>query len=228
MTSTAAAGYASASEERIDWGGMGWTCAGTMLAAASANALNQVYEIVNDGRMKRTANRPLPGGRMSRLHALAFAALAGVGGVWLLAEKTNNTAAALGAANIFLYAAVYTPLKQISVVNTWIGAVVGAVPPLMGWAAASGGLDVGAIILASGVYFWQLPHFMALAWMCRADYLAGGYRMLSLIDPTGKRTAACALRNCFYLLPLGALATWLGVTTPYFAYESGTYTHIYE
>jgi heme o synthase len=131
----------------------------------------------------------------------------------------------LGAGNILLYAGVYTPLKQISIANTWVGAVVGAVPPLMGWAAAAGGqLDAGAALLAAGLYFWQLPHFMALAWMCRADYAAGGYRMLSLADPTGKRTAACALRNALYLFPLGALSTWLGVTTPYFAYESAFVT----
>lgn len=203
---------------------MGWTSLGTALASSSANALNQVYEKYNDARMKRTAHRPLPAGRMSRGHALAFAAVTGIGGVWLLANKTNDTTAALGAANIALYAAVYTPLKQISVVNTWVGAVVGAVPPLMGWAAAAGGLDVGAAILAAGLYFWQMPHFMALAWMCRADYAAGGYRMLSMIDATGKRTAACALRNCMYLLPLGALATYLGVTSPYFAYESAFIT----
>ncbi|KAI7845683.1 hypothetical protein COHA_000797 [Chlorella ohadii] len=224
VVATSAAGYAAGSDEHIDWAGMGWTSLGTMLASSSANALNQVYEKVNDGLMKRTMNRPLPTGRMSRPHALAFAAACGLGGVWLLAEKTNLTTAALGAANIALYAGVYTPLKQISVINTWVGAIVGAVPPLMGWSAATGGLDVGAAILGAGLYFWQMPHFMALAWMCKADYTAGGYRMLSMIDATGRRTAACALRNCLYLFPLGALATWLGVTSPYFAYESAFIT----
>lgn len=221
VVATAAAGYAAGSKEQIDWAGLGWTSLGTMMAASSANALNQVYEVANDARMRRTANRPLPGGRMSRAHALAFALVAGAGGVALLLEKTNATTAALGAANILLYAGVYTPLKQISIANTWVGAVVGAVPPLMGWAAAEGSLDVGSLLLAAGLYFWQMPHFMALAWLCRADYAAGGYKMLSLVDPTGKRTAACALRNCAYLFPLGMLAAWLGVTTPYFAYESG-------
>lgn len=221
VVATSAAGYVAGSQEVIDWKGFGWTCIGTMLASSSANALNQIYEIVNDSRMRRTAARPLPAGRMSRTHAAIFALATGIGGVYLLAEKTNSTTAALGAANIALYAAVYTPLKQISVANTWIGAVVGAVPPLMGWAAAAGELDIGAALLAAGLYFWQMPHFMALAWLCRADYVAGGYKMLSLVDPTGKRTAACALRNCAYLFPLGALAAWLGVTTPYFAYESG-------
>lgn len=89
-------------------------------------------------------------------------------------SQTNLTTAALGAANIALYAGVYTPLKQISIANTWVGAIVGAVPPLMGWAAATGGLDAGAAILGAGLYFWQMPHFMALAWMCKADY-AGVY-----------------------------------------------------
>lgn len=221
VVATSAAGYVAASPAAIDWKGLGWTSLGTMLAASSANACNQIYEIANDARMKRTALRPLPAGRMSKPHAIAFALITGAGGVALLWEKTNETTAALGAANILLYAGVYTPLKQLSVVNTWVGAVVGAVPPLMGWAAAAGTLDVGSILLASGLYFWQMPHFMALAWLCRADYAAGGYRMLSLIDATGKRTAACALRNCMYLFPLGIMAAWLGVTTPYFAYESG-------
>lgn len=222
VVATSAAGYAAGSKETIEWKGLGWTSLGTMLTASSANALNQVYEVINDSKMKRTAARPLPAGRMSRVHALAFAAFTGVSGVWLLNEKTNTLAASLAGGNILLYAGVYTPLKQVSVMNTWIGAIVGAVPPLLGWAAAAGILDIGAALLASGLYFWQMPHFMALAWLCRADYAAGGYRMLSLVDATGKRTAACALRNCAYLFPLGILASWLDVTTPYFAYESCT------
>ncbi|KAK9823368.1 hypothetical protein WJX72_002264 [[Myrmecia] bisecta] len=148
----------------------------------------------------------------------------GVGGVSILAVKTNNLTAGLGAANIGLYAAVYTPLKVVSIANTWVGAVVGAIPPLMGWAAAAGQLDAGAGVLAAALYFWQLPHFLALAWLCRADYARGGYRMLSLVDPTGRRTAACALRNCIYLLPLGAVAVWAGVATPAFGYEAALVT----
>lgn len=224
VTATASAGYVAGSREQIDWVGLGWTTLGTFMAASCANTLNQVYEISNDALMKRTAARPLPSGRLSRPHALAFAAVAGVGGIWILAGKTNALAAELGAANIALYAGVYTPLKVLSVANTWVGAVVGAVPPLMGWAAAAGSLDLGALILALGVYFWQMPHFMALAWLWRADYAAGGYRMLSLVDPAGLRTARVAFRNSCYLFPLGLAAAWLGVTSPYFAYESGIVT----
>ena len=195
-----------------------------MLCSSAANALNQIYEVSNDAKMTRTAIRPLPAGRMSRAHALVFALITGASGVYVLLDRVNSTTAVLGGANIALYSMVYTPLKQISIVNTWVGAVVGAVPPLIGWAGALGELDVGACLLAAGLYFWQLPHFMALAWMSRKDYAAGGYRMLSLVDPTGKRTAACALRNCMYLFPLGALSTWLGITSPYFAYESAFIT----
>ncbi len=224
VTATAAAGFVAASTEDIDWRGCGWTSLGTMLCSSSANALNQLYEVSNDARMTRTAARPLPQGRMSRAHALGFAVVTGATGVYILLNKVNGTAAALGAGNIALYAGVYTPLKQVTIANTWVGAVVGAVPPLIGWAGALGELDVGAALLAAGLYFWQLPHFMALAWMSRKDYAAGGYRMLSLVDATGKRTAACALRNCLYLFPLGALSTWLGITSPYFAYESAFIT----
>ena len=98
--------------------------------------------------------------------------------------------------------------------------MVGAVPPLMGWAAASGSLEPGAFVLASALHFWQLPHFFSLAWICREDYSKGGYRMLTLLDKTGKRTAACALRNCVYLLPLGFLAQHLDVATSEFTYQA--------
>lgn len=132
----------------------------------------------------------------------------------------NPTTAALGAANIGLYAGCYTPLKQLSVANTWVGAVVGAIPPVMGWTAASGELQAGAGVLAGLLYFWQLPHFMALAYLHRVDYAAGGYRMLPIVDATGKRTAGVALRNALYMVPLGYLAGALGVTTPPFAIEA--------
>eukprot|EP00242_Pyramimonas_sp_CCMP2087_P011931 CAMPEP_0198205786 /NCGR_PEP_ID=MMETSP1445-20131203/9321_1 /TAXON_ID=36898 /ORGANISM="Pyramimonas sp., Strain CCMP2087" /LENGTH=262 /DNA_ID=CAMNT_0043878215 /DNA_START=459 /DNA_END=1244 /DNA_ORIENTATION=+ len=168
--------------------------------------------------------RPLPSGRAGPVHAAAFAAIMGIGGVSLLAWQTNSTTAALGAGTILLYAGVYTPLKQISAANTWVGAVVGAIPPLMGWAAARGELDVGAGALAAILYFWQLPHFLALAAMFKEDYAAGGYRMLSLKDTTGKRVAAAALRNCIYLAPVGLLAFAAGVTTLPFAFESAAVT----
>ena len=132
----------------------------------------------------------------------------------------NPLTAALGVGNIALYAAVYTPLKQLHPINTWVGAVVGAIPPLMGWTAAAGSIDPGGLFLAGVLYFWQLPHFMALAWMCREDYARGGHRMISLLDQTGRRTAGVALRNALALVPLGLCAVNVGVVNAPFVYES--------
>jgi protoheme IX farnesyltransferase len=227
------------------WRGLAATTAGTWLAAASANALNQLYEVRNDAAMRRTCLRPLPAGRLRPAQAAAFAVVSGAAGVGLLWRETNATTAGLGAANIALYAGVYTPLKQITAANTWVGAVVGAIPPLMGWAAATMATEAdgacssssfgaelrhpGAWVLALSLFSWQMPHFMALAWLCRDDYRAGGFRMLSTTAATtgatvgagtaaelaaGRRVAAVALRHSLALVPLGAAAAWLGLTQP--------------
>ncbi|CAN0900438.1 Protoheme IX farnesyltransferase, mitochondrial [Linum grandiflorum] len=129
-------------------------------------------------------------------------------------------ATGLAASTLVLYAFVYTPLKQIHPVNTWVGAVVGAIPPLLGWAAASGEISLNAMILPAALYFWQIPHFMALAYMLRNDYAAGGYKMLSLADTSGRKTALVALRNCIYLVPLGFLAYDWGMASGWFCLES--------
>ncbi|KAL3348670.1 hypothetical protein AABB24_022037 [Solanum stoloniferum] len=129
-------------------------------------------------------------------------------------------AAGLGASNLVLYAFVYTPLKQIHPINTWVGAIVGAIPPLLGWAAASGQVSLNGMLLPAALYFWQIPHFMALAYLCRKDYADGGFRMYSLADASGQRTASVALRNCLYLLPLGYLAYDWGLTSGWFCLES--------
>jgi len=220
VVSTSCAGFALGSGATVDLQGLAWTAAGTWGAAACANTLNQVVEVRSDALMKRTRHRPLPAGALSRRSALLFAAGAGVAGVGALWSHCSATAAALGAANVVLYAAVYTPLKRISVVNTWVGAVVGAIPPLIGWAAAAGELQPGAGVLAGALYLWQLPHFMALAYLYRADYAAGGYRMLPILDATGRRTAGVMLRNSAALLPLGFAAAALGVASPPFAWEA--------
>jgi protoheme IX farnesyltransferase len=128
--------------------------------------------------------------------------------------------AGLAASNLVLYAFLYTPLKQIHPVNTWVGAVVGAIPPLLGWTAAAGEITLNSLILPAALYFWQIPHFMALAYLCREDYAIGGYKMFTLGDPSGRRTALVALRNCLYLLPLGYLAYDWGITSGWFCLES--------
>ncbi|KAJ1284377.1 hypothetical protein BS78_03G199200 [Paspalum vaginatum] len=224
VVATSGSGYVLGSGNIVDIAGLCCTCAGTMMVAASANTLNQVIEIKNDAKMKRTMRRPLPSGRISPAHAAMWATSVGVAGTALLAWKANGLAAGLAASNLVLYAFVYTPLKQIHPVNTWVGAVVGAIPPLLGWAAASTELSLNAMILPAALYYWQIPHFMALAYLCRSDYLAGGYRMFSFADPTGKRTAWVSFRNCLYMLPLGLFAYNWGLTSEWFGLEASLLT----
>lgn len=220
VVATSGTGYILGSGSAIDYLGLCCTCAGTMMVAASANSLNQVFEVKNDARMNRTRGRPLPSGRITTPHAVIWASSVGVAGTALLAAQANMLAAGLAASNLVLYAFVYTPLKQIHPVNTWVGAIVGAIPPLLGWAAASGQISLNAMLLPAALYFWQIPHFMALAYLCRKDYADGGFKMFSLADATGRRTALVALRNCLYLLPLGYLAYDWGITSGWFCLES--------
>ncbi|KAJ7957276.1 protoheme IX farnesyltransferase, mitochondrial-like [Quillaja saponaria] len=220
VVATSGTGYVLGSGNAIDLWGLCSTCAGTMMVAASANSLNQVFEIKNDAKMKRTRHRPLPSGRLTVPHAVTWASTVGLAGTAIIATQANMLAAGLAASNLILYAFVYTPLKQIHPVNTWVGAIVGAIPPLLGWAAASGNISLNGMILPAALYFWQIPHFMALAYMCRNDYAAGGFRMYSLADASGHRTALVALRNSLYLIPLGFLAYDWGVTSGWFCLES--------
>ncbi|KAE8658466.1 Protoheme IX farnesyltransferase [Hibiscus syriacus] len=224
VVATSGTGYVLGSGKAVDLAGLCCTCAGTMMVAASANSLNQVFEIKNDGKMKRTRLRPLPSGRIALPHAVTWAAFVGIAGTALLACKANMLAASLASSNLVLYAFVYTPLKQIHSVNTWVGAIVGAIPPLLGWAAASGQISLNGLILPAALYFWQIPHFMALAYLCRDDYAAGGYKMFSLTDASGRRTAAVAFRNCLYLVPLGFIAYDWGVASGWFCLESSVIT----
>jgi len=202
---------------------VGWTTAGTFLTALSANTLNQMYEIRSDALMGRTRARPLPAGRLSLMHAGLFAAATAGTGLGILSAKTNDTAAALGAANIALYAGVYTPLKPISVANTWVGAVVGAIPPLLGWAAASGGdlsptTEAGAYHLGAALFLWQIPHFHALAVMARADYAAARLRMLAVSHP--EANARWARLTAAALVPFGAGLAYEDVTSGWFGLEA--------
>ncbi|TKY50601.1 Protoheme IX farnesyltransferase [Spatholobus suberectus] len=224
VVATSGTGFVLGSGSAVDLSALSWTCLGTMMVAASANSLNQVFEVNNDAKMKRTSRRPLPSGRITIPHAVGWASSVGLAGTTLLAMQANMLAAGLAASNLVLYAFVYTPLKQIHPVNTWVGAVVGAIPPLLGWAAASNDISLNGMILPAALYFWQIPHFMALAYLCRNDYAAGGFKMYSLADASGQRTALVALRNSIYLIPLGFLAYDWGVTSRWFCLESTVLT----
>ncbi|XP_037665492.1 protoheme IX farnesyltransferase, mitochondrial isoform X2 [Choloepus didactylus] len=187
------------------------TFVGTGLASCAANSINQFFEVPFDSNMSRTKNRPLVRGQISPLLAMSFAACCAVPGVALLTWGVNPLTGALGAFNIFLYTCCYTPLKRVSIANTWVGAIVGAIPPAMGWTAATGSLGAGAVLLAGILYSWQFPHFNALSWGLREDYSRGGYRMMAVTHPGLCRRVA--LRHCLALGALSAAAPLLGVTT---------------
>ncbi|KAI9782545.1 MAG: Protoheme IX farnesyltransferase, mitochondrial [Peltula sp. TS41687] len=199
---------------------------GTALSCASANALNMLFEPEFDAKMSRTRNRPLVRKLLTARAATVFAAVTGAAGLGLLLYGVNSTVASLSALNILLYAGVYTPMKRISVVNTWIGAVVGGIPPLMGWTAAAGqrakthedwrGLlfgdgSAGGWVLAALLFAWQFPHFNALSWTIREEYRNAGHRMLAWTNP--RANARIALRYALLLFPIcAALHYWAGVT----------------
>lgn len=184
---------------------------GTGLASCTANSINQYFEVPFDSNMNRTKNRPLVRGQISPLHAVSFAVACGVPGITLLTLAVNPLTGFLGALNIFLYTCCYTPLKRLSITNTWVGAVVGAIPPVMGWTAATGTLEPGALLLGAFLFSWQFPHFNALSWNLKEDYSRGGYRMMSVTHPAMCKRVA--LRHSVFLIGLSTLAPVIDVTT---------------
>ncbi|KAM5309234.1 protoheme IX farnesyltransferase, mitochondrial [Glossophaga mutica] len=210
VVGTTSAGFALAPGP-FDWSCFLLTFVGTGLASCAANSINQFFEVPFDSNMNRTKNRPLVRGQISPLLAVSFATCCAVPGVALLTWGVNPLTGALGLFNIFLYTCCYTPLKRISIANTWVGAVVGAIPPVMGWTAATGSLDAGACLLGGILYSWQFPHFNALSWGLREDYSRGGYCMMSVTHPALCRRVA--LRHCLALIGLCTAAPILDVTT---------------
>lgn len=212
----------------IDWTVLAATCVGTGLCAASANTWNQIREQKFDGNMNRTKARPLPSGRIKAPEAIAWGATAGIVGTGMLLASSNPVVAALGAGNIALYAGPYTSLKRTSEINTWIGSVVGAIPPLMGWAAATGGdlLSADPMFLAGILFLWQFPHFFALSWMHREDYAKGGFQMVAVNDSAATRSGDLVMRYSIYLSTVPIAAYSLGLTSSMFALE-GTAANIY-
>jgi protoheme IX farnesyltransferase len=185
---------------------------GTALSAFGANILNQWWEVERDSRMLRTRERPLPAGRVDRDRAGVWGIVTALAGLVVLAFGTNWLTTGLSLGVILLYVLVYTPLKVLTPLNTVIGAVCGAVPPMMGWAAATGRLDAGAWILGGILFVWQIPHFLALAWLYREDYARGGFRMLPAVDAEGRLTGRLAFIYAAALLPITAALSATGVT----------------
>jgi protoheme IX farnesyltransferase len=190
---------------------------GTALLASGTSALNQWYEVDSDAKMRRTRQRPLPAGRIKRRNGLAFGLLLSVVGFADLWVGTNLLAAALGLFTLLSYLLVYTPLKQRSPICTTVGAVPGAMPPLIGYAAAGHGIDAGALALFLILFVWQFPHFDAIAWMYRDDYARGGIRMLPVIDPEGESTARRVVVCSLLLIPISLMPLFLGMTGALYA-----------
>jgi protoheme IX farnesyltransferase len=185
--------------------------AGTGLVAAGGSALNHHWERDTDRLMERTANRPLPAGRMHPDAALGYGLSLAAMGLLLLAVAANLLSALLGLAALLGYVVVYTPLKRITSLATVVGAVPGAIPPMMGWAAASGRLDAGAWALFGLLFFWQLPHFLAIAWICRDDYARAGMPVFTVGDAGGARTGRQMVLWAVTLVPVSLLPAVLGL-----------------
>lgn len=203
---TTAAGFYLASGTPVDSWGLVCTVLATALLAGGSVCLNQVLERNEDARMHRTAGRPLPAGRVSVLSATVYGLSLIVAGTLVLAFMLSLSPAILGLTSSLIYLLAYTPLKRQTPLCTTVGALPGAIPPLIGWTAAGGELTVKAWILFGILFLWQYPHFLAIAWIHREDYRRAGFKMLPLVDASGRRTAGqivlfTLLLACFSILP---------------------------
>jgi protoheme IX farnesyltransferase len=210
---TTTTGFYLATDNPTDYVALFHTVFGTAAAAAGAAALNQWWERGLDALMHRTRTRPVPAGRMRPIEALALGSALSIFGVGYLAFVCNALSAILAAITIIIYIFAYTPLKRVSTLNTALGAVPGALPPMIGWAAARGTIDAGAWSLFAILFFWQLPHFFAIAWMYRDDYARAGFRMISGDDRSGERSASQSVFFCILLFVIAGLPAFLGIVT---------------
>ena len=213
---TTAVGFYLGAEGPVSWAALLHTVLGTAAAAAGAAALNQWWERKLDALMDRTRSRPVPAGRMRPTEALIIGAALSMFGVTYLAIVCNALSAALAAITIIIYVFAYTPLKLVSTFNTALGAVPGALPPMIGWAAARGTLNAGAWMLFAILFFWQLPHFFAIAWMYRDDYARAGFQMISSDDQSGERSASQSVFFCMLLFVVAGLPAFLGIATVFY------------
>jgi protoheme IX farnesyltransferase len=209
---TSAAGYYLGSIGAINLWQMTQAVVGTALVAGGAAVLNQVYERDTDALMRRTLGRPLPDHRVTAADATIFGLALSVAGIALLAFGANLLAALLALATLVVYLVIYTPMKRRSPASTLVGAVPGALPPLIGWAAAHGALAAGGWTLFAIVFLWQIPHFMAIAWLYREDYRSAGFPMLPVIEPDGRRTGRHAFWFAAALLPVSLLPSFIGLS----------------
>jgi protoheme IX farnesyltransferase len=212
VVATSGAGYyLGASSGPAIWP-MAQAVAGTALVAGGAAVLNQVFERDTDALMRRTRKRPLPDGRVLAADACMFGVALTAGGLALLALRADFLAASLAVATLAVYLIVYTPMKRRSSFATLVGAVPGALPPLIGWTASHGSVSTGGAVLFAIVFLWQIPHFMAIAWLYRDDYGKAGFPMLPVIEPDGRQTGRQAVLYAAALLPTSLIPAAIGLT----------------
>src|SRR5919197_4500629 len=210
---TTAVGFYLGSRLSVDYAALFRVVLGTAAAAAGAAALNQWWERKADALMHRTRMRPVPAGRMRPAEALGLGLVFSIFGVGYLALACNTLSAVLAAITITIYIFGYTPLKRASTANTLVGAIPGAIPPMIGWAAARGRIDSGAWSLFAIMVLWQLPHFFAIAWMYRDDYARAGFQMISNDDRSGERSASQSVFFSILLLVVAGIPAFLAMTT---------------
>src|SRR5256886_703226 len=213
---TTAVGFYLGAEGPVNFGALLHTVFGTAAAAAGAAALNQWWEYNLGALMQRTRSRPVPAGRMRPRDAVILGSALSIFGMAYLAFVSNALSAALAAITIIIYIFAYTPLKRVSTFNTALGAVPGALPPMIGWAAARGTLNAGAWMLFAILFFWQLPHFFAIAWMYRDDYARAGFQMISSDDRTGARSASQSVFFCMILFVIAGLPAFVRMATVFY------------
>jgi protoheme IX farnesyltransferase len=208
------AGYVMGHGEMSDAARVVATVGGTALVAGGASAFNQVMERRTDALMRRTRLRPMADGRLASPEALVYATGLSLAGLAVLALFVNALSSLVALATLVSYAAIYTPLKLRTSFSTVIGAIPGALPPVIGWAAATNTLSQGAWVLFGILFLWQLPHFLAIAWMYREDYARAGFPMLPVIEPDGRSTARQSVLYTAALLPLSLAPTLIGIAGP--------------
>jgi len=208
---TTLVGFYLGARGAVDYALLLHTVLGTALLASGAAALNQLLEREHDAKMRRTESRPLPAGRIQPETVLILGGVVSAAGLIWLAWKVNPLTSVLGAVTLVSYLFLYTPLKRLTTLNTAIGAVPGALPPLMGWTAARGEITIEGWSLFAILFFWQLPHFLAIAWMYREDYARAGFQMLPVVDPDGRRTGMQSVSHTLGLLSVSLFPVGFGL-----------------
>jgi protoheme IX farnesyltransferase len=211
-------GYFLGADGKILWNNLTWMLIGTTFSAGGSGVLNQYLERDQDKIMNRTCNRPIPSGIISPQNALIFGIIIVIVGTIILVVKTNLLTGFLSLLTAFMYVLIYTPMKRVTWLNTSLGSIPGALPPIGGWAAATNSIDSGAWILFAILYLWQHPHFFAIAWMCKDDYEKAGFKMLPVIEPDGNRTIRQILWHLSLLFPISLLPVLIGMNGNIYLY----------